>query len=88
MKRMKWRTFAARFSKKSADVNRFESLFEHLFRRDFFTELDHRTQLVFSQIRQDIQLKLDQVYTEVGNGMQNKAYQLLHEKSMLLMFAL
>jgi Rad3-related DNA helicase len=65
---------------KSADVNRFESLFEHLFRRDFFTELDHRTQLVFSQIRQDIQLKLDQVYTEVGNGMQNKAYQLLHEK--------
>lgn len=65
---------------KSVDVNRFETLFEHLFRRDAIKDLDNRTQLMLSQLRQDFQRRLDQIYEKIGLGMENDAYRLLKEK--------
>ncbi|MCM3130578.1 ATP-dependent DNA helicase (plasmid) [Paenibacillus urinalis] len=65
---------------KSADINQFESLFDQLFQRDIFKELDHGAQLKLSQLRQDIHRNLDQVFAEIGNEMGNKAYQLLDKQ--------
>lgn len=65
---------------KVVDVNRFEDLFEHLFRRESFNDLDRRTQLMLTQLRQSFQRKLDEIYASVGQKMGNEAFRLLNEK--------
>ncbi|CAM4041599.1 ATP-dependent DNA helicase [Paenibacillus alkaliterrae] len=65
---------------KQVDINRFETLFEYLFKRESFSALDHGTQLDLTQMRQNIEKKLDDLYTKVGRSMENNAFKLMDEK--------
>ncbi|MFD2614625.1 ATP-dependent DNA helicase [Paenibacillus gansuensis] len=65
---------------KEVDLNRFETLFDYLFKRDAFNDLDKSNQLALTQLRQQFTQKLDEVYLKVGEGMKNDAFKLLHEK--------
>lgn len=65
---------------KEVDINRFEILFDYLFKRDSFNDLDKSNQLALTQLRQSFQQKMDEVYARVGQGMKNEAFKLLSEK--------
>lgn len=70
---------------KEVDMNRFEILFDTLFQRNAFNELDKATQLEFTQMRQTFHRKMDEVYTKVGKGMKDEngkpiAFKLLGSK--------
>lgn len=65
---------------KQVDINRFETLFEYLFKRDSFNELDRSIQLELTQMRQNFQKMLDELYVKIGRGMKNDAFKLLNEK--------
>ncbi|OME70110.1 hypothetical protein BK120_33690 [Paenibacillus sp. FSL A5-0031] len=65
---------------KKVDLNRFETLFEYLFKKESFNELDHSTQLELTQLRQNIENKLDTLYTKIGKGMGTSAFKLMDGK--------
>jgi Rad3-related DNA helicase len=65
---------------KQVDMGRFETLFDYLFKRDSFNDLDKSNQLALTQLRQSFSKKMDEVYANVGNGMKNDAFKLLNEK--------
>lgn len=65
---------------KQVDLTRFEMLFDSLFKRDAFNDLDKSNQLTLSQLRQSFIQKMDEVYISVGKGMKNDAFKLLSEK--------
>jgi ATP-dependent DNA helicase DinG len=56
---------------KEVDMNRFEFLFDNLYKRNAFNELDKATQLEFTQMRQSFHRKMDEAYNLVGNGMKD-----------------
>ncbi|WP_054943676.1 ATP-dependent DNA helicase [Paenibacillus ihuae] len=65
---------------KQVDLTRFEILFDSLFKRDAFNDLDKSNQLALTQLRQSFIQKMDDVYISVGKGMKNDAFKLLGEK--------
>lgn len=65
---------------KQVDLTRFEILFDALFKRDAFNDLDKSNQLALTQLRQSFIQKMDDVYLSVGKGMKNDAFKLLGEK--------
>ncbi len=65
---------------RSVDISRFETLFDYLFKREAFKQLDMNNQLALTQIRQSFINKMDEVYTKIGNGMNNEAFKLINEK--------
>ncbi|MEB9892789.1 ATP-dependent DNA helicase [Bacillus cereus] len=70
---------------KEVDVNRFEVLFDSLFQREAFHELDKATQLELTELRQEFLQKMDAVYTMLGKSMRGEdqkavAFKLLSSK--------
>ena len=72
---------------KEVDLNRFETLFDFLFKRNAINDLDMSIQLELTQLRQSFTKKLDEVYATVGNRMKNDAFKLMDEKIEMLKFA-
>jgi ATP-dependent DNA helicase DinG len=65
---------------KKVDVGRFEILFDYLFKRESFNDLDKSNQLALTQLRQSFSQKMDTVYNTVGKEMTNNPFKLLKEK--------
>ncbi|MGO4695420.1 ATP-dependent DNA helicase [Paenibacillus sp. 2TAB26] len=65
---------------KKVDVKRFETLFDYLFKRESFCALDHSTQLDLTQMRQNIEKTLDELYSKINKSMDNNAFKLMDEK--------
>ncbi|GKS12873.1 putative ATP-dependent helicase [Paenibacillus chitinolyticus] len=70
---------------KRVGINQFESLFENLYRRRAFNDLDQATQLELSQLRQLFLRKMEDVYRHVAKNMSDEegrptAFKLLTNK--------
>ncbi|MDH6674988.1 ATP-dependent DNA helicase DinG [Paenibacillus sp. LBL] len=70
---------------KEVDMNQFEFLFENLYKRNAFSELDIATQLELTQMRQLFIQKMDSLYSRIGKGMKDEkgkpvAFKLLSSK--------
>lgn len=65
---------------KEVDLNRLETLFDYLFKRDALNDLDKSNLLALTQIRQQVMQNLDEVYSKVRKDMENNAFKLLDEK--------
>ncbi|MEK4297427.1 ATP-dependent DNA helicase [Paenibacillus sp. FSL R5-0914] len=67
---------------KKVDINRFEILFEAIFKRSAFSELDHGSQIELAQLRQSFHQQIDEVYAQVGKKMRDDQGGLLAFKLM------
>ncbi|QQZ64525.1 ATP-dependent DNA helicase (plasmid) [Paenibacillus sonchi] len=70
---------------KKVDLHRFENLFENLFTRAGYLDLDHGNQLTLAQYRQTFESDLAEVYDQVGREMRDEegnstAFKLLDSK--------
>ncbi|WP_336788451.1 ATP-dependent DNA helicase [Paenibacillus sp. MMO-177] len=65
---------------KQVSIEHFEKLFEFLFKKESFADLDQGTQIELTQLRQDFQMKLDELYGKIALGMNNEAFKLLDNK--------
>lgn len=65
---------------KRVDINRFETLFEYLFKREAVNSMPHSDLLELTQLRQNIESKLDVLYSKIGKEMKNDAFKLMDEK--------
>ncbi|ULO04776.1 ATP-dependent DNA helicase [Paenibacillus sp. 19GGS1-52] len=57
---------------KKVDINRFESLFDALFEKRAYLELDQANQLALAQYRQTFEQQISQVYSKIGEEMKDE----------------